>query len=94
MDSERGLATGFGLVAMAITLGVMAILLLIGFGTFGSGSAGSGGTGPAKVSIISQSSAEAQIKLCAEGRDSIYGNPPSPAQQSKCLTELAGQISG
>jgi len=93
--SERGFATGFGLVAMALTLAIMAVLLLVGFNTLGAGSAeGARGAAPAKASIISQSSAETQIKLCAEGRDSSYGNPPSPAQQSKCLTELAGQISG
>jgi len=99
MESERGVATGFGLVALAVSLAIVVVLFLIGFNAVGGGATGgvtggTGGTSSAPASIISRSPAETQLKLCAEGRDSSYGNPPSPAQQSKCLTELAGQLSG
>lgn len=77
---------------MAIGLGLLAILLLVGLDAFG----GAGGEGVTSntPSIVSHSSVENQIKLCAEGRDSTYGDPPSPAQQGKCLNQLADQISG
>ena len=53
-----------------------------------------GGTAPGGSSIISNSPAETQLKLCSEGRPSSYGDPPTPAQQAKCLDQLAGQIGG
>jgi hypothetical protein len=93
--NERGFSSGVGLLAMAFGLIVMAVLILVGFNTFaGGGSSGTGGTTSNSLSIVSHSSAESQIKLCAEGRDSSYGDPPSPTQQGKCASQLAGQISG
>jgi hypothetical protein len=77
---------------MAVGLGLVAVLLVLSLNAFGGGSSGTGTT--ANSSILSQSSAESQIKLCAEGRDSSYGNPPSPVQQAECMNELAKQISG
>jgi len=88
--NQRGFSTGTGLLAMAVSLALVAILLLFGMNAFGG--AGGGGANNS-TSILSRSSAESQIKLCAEGRDSSYGSPPSPAQQSKCLDQLAGEIS-
>jgi hypothetical protein len=77
---------------MAASLFLMAVLLLIGMNAF------SGGTGSTasstNPSILSRSSAETQIKLCSEGRDSTYGRPPTSAQQAKCIRELLGEISG
>ncbi|HXQ59434.1 MAG TPA: hypothetical protein VN799_05025 [Acidimicrobiales bacterium] len=87
-DGEGGLSTTIGLVAMAVGMGVLAVLLLIGMGTFTGGA----GAPSAQSSIFSRSTTESQIKLCAEGRNSSYGDPPTPAQQAKCLNELAGQI--
>jgi hypothetical protein len=75
---------------MAVSLLVVAVLLLFSMNAFGGGSGATTGNS----SILSRSSTESQIKLCAEGRDSSYGSPPSSAQQAKCLDELAGQISG
>jgi len=89
---EDGFSTGTSLLAMAIGLGLVAILLLINLIGFG-GTTGHGGTSN-NPSVLSHSTAENQIKLCVEGRASSYGNPPSPAQQSKCMNQLAGQISG
>jgi hypothetical protein len=77
---------------MAVGLGLIAVLLVFSLNAFGGGSSGRVTT--ANSSILSQSSAENQIKFCAEGRDSSYGNPPSPAQQAKCMNELAKQVSG
>ncbi len=80
---------------MAISLGLVAMLLVVGLNAFsGSGAAGAGASGEAKTSILSQSSAETQNKLGADGRDSSYGDPPTPAQQAQCTDELAGQIAG
>ena len=93
---QGGFSSGAGLVAMAAGMVIVAVLLLFSLNEFGSGSgsgSGSGGT-TANPSILSRSTAENQIKLCAEGRDSRYGDPPSSAQQGKCVRELAGQISG
>ncbi len=88
--NQSGFSTSTGLVATAVSLLLVAVLLLVGMNAFGAG----GGTGSTtgNTSILSQSSTETQIKLCAEGHDSTYGRPPTPAQQSKCLTELAGEI--
>jgi len=85
---EGGFTTGIGLMAVTIGMVIVALLLVISLHAFGGGSK-TGGS-----SILSNSSAETQLKLCSEGRDSSYGNPPSPAQQAKCLDQLAGQIGG
>jgi hypothetical protein len=90
---EGGFASGLGLVAMALGLLLVAILVLISFQTFG-GTAGGHDPTSNDSSILSHSSEESQLKLCVEGRDSSYGNPPSPAQQGKCASQLAGQVSG
>jgi len=90
--SQSGFSTGASLVAMAASLILVALLLLFSMNAF-SGGSGSGASG-ANQSILSQSSAENQIKLCAEGRDSSYGNPPSSAQQAECMRDLLGQIAG
>jgi hypothetical protein len=68
------------------------VLLLIGMNTFSGGTGSS--TSSTLPSILSHSSAETQIKLCSEGRDSTYGNPPSSAQQAKCVRELLGEVGG
>jgi len=80
-----------GLVVTAVSLVLVLLLALIGLGTFSSGS---GGSGSGSTGILSQSRAEQQIKLCAEGRDSSYGDPPSQAQQAACLDDIAGQAGG
>jgi len=85
---EGGMSTGVSLVAMTVSLAIVAVLVLLSSGAL------SGGTSGAKTSILSTSSAETQLKLCSEGRDSTYGDPPTPAQQAKCLDQLAGQIGG
>ncbi len=89
--NQSGFSTSTGLVATAVSLLIVAVLLLVGMDAFGGGS-GNGSTTD-NTSILSRSSTESQIKLCAEGRDSTYGSPPTPAQQAKCLNELAGEIS-
>jgi len=76
------------LILLAVSLLLVLVLTLLSLGTL-SGGSGSGTTG-----ILSNSSAEQQIKLCAEGRDSSYGDPPSQAQQAACLNEIAGQAGG
>jgi hypothetical protein len=76
---------------MVVGLLLVAVLLLFSMNEF---STGTGGSTPAKLSILSRSSAENQVKLCSEGRDSSYGDPPSSAQQAKCVRELLGEISG
>jgi len=85
------------LAAMAVGLLVVAVLLLFSLNEFGGSSAVTGGAGgggaSGQPSILSRSSAEAQIKLCAEGRDSTYGSPPSAAQQAKCVHQLLAEIS-
>ena len=85
---ESGLSAGVGLVAMTIGLALVAVLFLLGTNVFG------GATAPGTSSVISTSSAETQLKLCAEGRPSSYGDPPTQAQQAKCLDQLAGQLGG
>jgi len=90
--SQGGLSSAFSLVAMAASLVLVAVLLLFGLNTLKGGN-GSGAT-TANTAILSQSAAEQQIKLCSEGRDSTYGDPPSSAQQAKCVRDLLGEISG
>ncbi len=85
---SRGLSSTAGLIAVALSLLLVLILTLVGLGTF-SGGSGSGSTG-----ILSNSKAEQQIQLCAEGRDSSYGDPPSQAQQAACVNEIADQAGG
>jgi hypothetical protein len=85
---QSGFTTGTGLVATAVSLLLVAVLLLFGLDAFGGGSASTGTT-----SILSRTHAESQLKLCAEGRDSTYGSPPSATEQATCLNELAGEIS-
>jgi hypothetical protein len=81
---------------MAVSLLLVAVLLLFGIHEFSSGnspvggSAGGGASG--NPSILSRSAAETQIKLCAEGRDSSYGNPPSSAQQAVCVRKLLAEV--
>jgi hypothetical protein len=74
---------------MAVGLLLVAVFLLFSMNVFSGGS----GTG-SNHSILSQAPAQSQLKLCAEGRDSSYGSPPTPAQQASCLRQLAGEISG
>jgi hypothetical protein len=94
--SECGFSTAAGLVAMAVSLLLVAVLLLFGLNGFGgtTSPAGAGGGPSAGSSILSRSPAESQIKLCAEGRNSTYGAPPTAAQQARCVRELLGQVSG
>lgn len=85
-------------MAMAVGLLLVAVLLLFSMNEFGGtsavgGAGGGGGAASGRSSILSRSSAEAQIKLCAEGRDSSYGSPPSAAQQAKCVRQLLAEIS-
>jgi hypothetical protein len=68
-----------------MSLLIVLVLTLLSLGTF-SGGSGSGTTG-----ILSNSNAEQQVKLCAEGRASSYGDPPSQAQQAACVNEIASQ---
>ena len=83
-----GFSTGVSLIAMAASLLVLAVLLVISLSGFG----GAGATNDrSSGSILSQSSAESQIKLCAEGRASSYGDPPTPMQQAWCVRQLAAQ---
>ena len=82
---SKGLSSTAGLIAVAVSLLLALILTVISLGTF-SGGSGSGSTG-----ILSKSTAEQQIQLCAEGRDSSYGDPPSQAQQAACDDEIADQ---
>ena len=89
---------------MAVSLLLVAVILVFSLNGFGLGSgAGSGtGTGAGAAggsssgtpSILSPSSAEHQIQLCSEGRDSTYGDPPTAAQQATCIHQLLGGISG
>ena len=73
---------------MAIGLLIFAAILVFSLDPFGGGSVGSGGA----PSILRPSPTETQIKLCSEGRASSYGNPPTDAQQAKCIQELIGSI--
>jgi hypothetical protein len=82
---------------MALGLLLVAVLLLFSLNEFssggGGGSATAGGGATGTPSILSRSQAEAAIKLCAEGRPSTYGNPPTSAQQARCVRMLLGEIS-
>ena len=82
-------------MAMAVGLLIVAVLLLFSLRQISSGTSATGGAGGAggPGSILSRSSAETQIKLCAEGRDSTYGSPPRPAVQATCVRELLAEIS-
>jgi hypothetical protein len=85
---SRGLSSTVGLIAIAVSLLVALILTVISLGAF------SGGSGSVSSGILSNSKAEHQTQLCAEGRDSSYGDPPSQAQQAACLDEIAHQAGG
>ena len=76
------------LLALAVSLLLALALTILGIGTF------SGGSGNGSSGILTNSKSEQQIKLCAEGRDSSYGEPPSQAQQAACLNEIAKQAGG
>ena len=89
--NQRGYSTGTGLMAMVAGLAIVVVVLMFALGSFSGG----GGSGPGRIpSILSPSSAQSQIKLCSEGRPSSYGNPPSAAQQSTCIRDLIGEVSG
>jgi hypothetical protein len=97
--NQSGLSSTVGLVAMAVSLLLVAVVLVFSLNGFGLGSGassggGAGGGSSGTPSILSPSPAEHQIQLCSEGRDSTYGNPPSSAQQATCIHELLGGISG
>jgi len=79
------------LIATAVSLLLVLLLTLVGLGTFSSGA---GGSASGSAAIFSRSKAEQQIQLCAEGRDSSYGDPPSQAQQAACINEIASQAGG
>jgi len=89
-QDSNGFTTAVSVLSVAVGLVITAILLVVSLDQFGGASnGGSGGQ-----SILSRSSAESQIKLCAEGRASTYGDPPTQAQQAHCLDQLAGQLAG
>lgn len=101
--NQSGLSSTVGLVAMAVSLLLVAVILVFSLNGFGLGNGAGSGTGAGASaaggssgtpSILSPSSAEHQIQLCSEGRDSTYGDPPSAAQQATCIHELLGGISG
>jgi hypothetical protein len=97
VDKQSGFSSGVGLVAMAVGLLLVAVLLLFSMNEFSSGGGGGGAAGggaSGTPSILSRSKAQSQIKLCSEGRDSSYGNPPSPGQQAKCVRMLLGELAG
>jgi hypothetical protein len=90
---EKGLSS-IGLISMMLGLFLMAVLLLYGMNEFGASSSSGGSGAGSGHSILSNSNAETQLKLCVEGRDSTYGSPPSPAQQASCIRQLLGQVTG
>jgi hypothetical protein len=97
--NQSGFSSTVGLVAMAVSLLLVAVILVFSLNGFGLGNGASSGTGAGggssgTPSILSPSSAEHQIQLCSEGRDSTYGDPPSAAQQATCIHKLLGGISG
>jgi hypothetical protein len=95
VDRQSGFSSGVGLVAMAMGLLLVAVLLLFSMNEFSSGNGGVAGGGASGTrSILSTSKAQSQIKLCSEGRDSNYGDPPSAGQQAKCVRMLLGEIAG
>lgn len=79
---------------MAVGLLLVAVLLLFSVNEFSSGGGAAGAGASGTPSILSTSKAQSQIKLCSEGRHSTYGNPPSAAQQAKCVRMLLGEIAG
>lgn len=85
---ETGLSGVAGLVAIAASMVLVLLLALFSAGTFSSSSSNGGS------SVLSSSRSEQQLQLCVEGRPSIYGNPPSQAQQAACTRQLAGQLGG
>jgi hypothetical protein len=89
---QGGFTSTVSLISMAVGLLLVAVLLVFSLGQFGGGT--TTGSAPAKLSILSSSAAESQLKLCSEGRDSTYGDPPTSAQQAKCVRALLGQVSG
>jgi hypothetical protein len=89
---ESGFTSTVSLISMAVGVLLVAVLLVFSLGQFGGGA--TTGSAPAKLSILSSSAAETQLKLCSEGRDSTYGNPPTSAQQAKCVRALLGEVSG
>ena len=90
---EKGLSS-IGLISMMLGLLLMAVLLLYGTNEFSGGSSSGGNGTGSSHSMLSNSNVETQLKLCAEGRDSTYGSPPSPAQQASCTRQLLGQVAG
>ena len=86
-----GFTTGASLIAMVAGMVILVALLLLAVHPFGGSTTTNGSS---SGSLLSQSSAENQIKLCAEGRDSTYGNPPTPSQQAWCVRQLATQAAG
>ncbi|MGH9018049.1 MAG: hypothetical protein ACRDY1_09925 [Acidimicrobiales bacterium] len=97
LRQHDGASATIGLVALAVGLLILAGLVVLGTPGFGAGddASVSGGGGPAAVSpILSRSKAETEIRRCAEGRASTYGDPPTPAQQAHCVRDLLAGISG
>jgi hypothetical protein len=84
---QAGLSGVAGMIVVGLSLVLVALLTLVGTGTFSSGP---GGGSP----LLGHSQAEQQLQLCVEGRPSIYGNPPSASQQAACTRQLAGQVGG
>jgi len=85
---QSGLSGVGSVIALGVGLVIVALLTLVGTGTFSSSSPGGGS------SVLSNSRAEHQLQLCVEGRPSVYGDPPSPSQQAACTRQLAGQVGG
>lgn len=85
---DEGLSSMMSIVAIALGMVVVLLLSLFSAGAFSSSSSNGGS------SVLSNSRTEQQLQLCVEGRPSIYGNPPSQAQQAACTRELAGQLGG
>jgi hypothetical protein len=73
---------------LAFSLLVVGALIYVGFTAFNPA-----GTGK-KPGIAGHTQSESQLHLCAEGKPSTYGNPPTQAQQSACISALADQAAG
>jgi hypothetical protein len=67
---------------------VLGAIVVLSLATFGGGKTGKPGL------LSNKSRAEQQLKLCVEGRPSVYGNPPTAAQQSVCTKALLNQAGG
>jgi len=89
---DGGFSTAVGLLSMAAGLVVVALLLVVSTTVFGGSSSSPGNAN--RPSLLSRSSAETQIELCAEGRPSTYGNPPAPAVRALCVRKILGQAGG